>query len=48
MAEVVTPSSAAALLKLPKRAAVVKASRFSSVKMEFVSHSRQPSVLNIF
>jgi hypothetical protein len=36
MAEVVSPSSSAALLKLPKRAAVVNACRFSSVKIEFI------------
>ncbi|WP_249443963.1 hypothetical protein [Escherichia coli] len=36
MAEVVKPNSSAALLKLPKRAAVVNANRFSSVKIEFI------------
>jgi len=38
MADVVTPSSSAALLKLLKRAAVVNASKFSSVKIEFIAH----------
>jgi hypothetical protein len=49
MADVVTPSSSAALLKLPKRAAVVNASRFSSVKIEFVAHFPGLSLLlNLF
>ena len=47
-AELGVTTSAISYTIKPKRAAVVKASRFSSVKMEFISQLPQSSVLNIF